>query len=147
MAREGLAMNDPIDLDAPWPNGAIRLWDSQWVNIVNGDCANPALAREEAINLAIKFTERAMRKNYEAELTARRAMDAEAARLIACELARIDGYDPEDQDSDLYDVCWSSGSNPEPLGDVWQMDYLPKGERIAAALLPFQRSDDKGDAT
>jgi hypothetical protein len=76
-------MTAPIDLEAPWPKGEIRLWDSQWMNIVNGDCASPALDREEAINLAIKLTEQAMRKNYEAELTTRRARDAEVEVLVA----------------------------------------------------------------
>ena len=69
-----------------------------------------------------------------AELTARRARDAEVAVLIASELARIDGYDPEDQHGGLYDLRWSGGPNPEPEGDAWHMDYLPKGERIAAIL-------------
>ena len=69
-----------------------------------------------------------------AELLARRARDAEVAVLIASELARIDGYDPEDQHGGLYDLRWSGGPNPEPEGDAWHMDYLPKGERIAAIL-------------
>lgn len=73
-------------------------------------------------------------KGITAELTARRARDAEVAVLIASELARIDGYDPEDQHGGLYDLRWSGGPNPEPEGDAWHMDYLPKGERIAAIL-------------
>jgi hypothetical protein len=48
--------------------------------------------------------------------------------------ARIDGFEPEDENGGLYDLRWSSGASPEPLGDAWAMDYLPKGERIANAL-------------
>lgn len=40
----------------------IRLWDSQWVNIVNGDYVG--LDRNEAIALAVKRTEQAMASNY-----------------------------------------------------------------------------------
>lgn len=57
---------------------------------------------------------------------------------IAGELARLDGYDPEDQNGGLYDLRWSGGSAPEPLGDAWSMDYLPKAERIAAAIAALQ---------
>lgn len=60
------------------------------------------------------------------------AMDVVTA--IACELARIDGYDPEDQHGGLYDIRWSGGPTPEPEGDAWNMDYLPKAERIAMAI-------------
>lgn len=57
-----------------------------------------------------------------------------AAQIIAAELARIDGYDPEDQHGGLYDLRWSGGPSPEPQGNAWSMDYLPKAERIAAAI-------------
>jgi hypothetical protein len=60
--------------------------------------------------------------------------EVDEAAVIACELARIDGYDPEDKQGGLYDLRWSSGSAPEPLGDAWSMDYLPKAEKISAAL-------------
>ena len=40
----------------------IRLWDTQWVNIVNGDYVG--LDRNEAIALAVKRTEQAMASNY-----------------------------------------------------------------------------------
>lgn len=53
---------------------------------------------------------------------------------IACELARIDGYNPEDLHGGLYDLRWSGGPEPEPMGDTWNMEYLPKAERIAKAL-------------
>lgn len=55
--------------------------------------------------------------------------------LIASELARIDGFDPDDQHGGLYDLRWQGGSMPEPLGDAWSMDYLPKAERIAHAAV------------
>lgn len=58
----------------------------------------------------------------------------ELAVLIADELARIDGYDPEDPHGGLYDLRWSGGPEPEPAGDAWTMDYLPKAERIARSL-------------
>lgn len=53
---------------------------------------------------------------------------------IACALAELDGYDPKDQNCGLYDLRWSGGPNPEPEGDAWHMDYLPKAEKIASAL-------------
>lgn len=58
----------------------------------------------------------------------------EAVMVIASELARIDGYDPEDQHGGLYDLRWSGGPEPEPQGDAWNMDYLPRATRIAKAL-------------
>ena len=45
--------------------------------------------------------------------------------LIASELARIDGFDPDDQHGGLYDLRWQGGS----------MHYLPKAERIAHAAV------------
>jgi len=56
------------------------------------------------------------------------------AVIIASELARIDGYDPEDQHSGLYELRWTGFPTPEPEGDAWNMDYLPKAERIAKAI-------------
>ncbi len=53
---------------------------------------------------------------------------------IASELARVDGYDPDDQHGGLYDLRWSGGPTPEPEGDAWSMDYLPTAERIAKAI-------------
>src|SRR5690606_30500832 len=53
---------------------------------------------------------------------------------IAGELARVDGYDPDDQHGGLYDLRWSGGPTPEPEGDAWSMDYLPTAERIAKAI-------------
>ena len=50
---------------------------------------------------------------------------------IASELAMIDGFDPDDEHGGLYDLRWQGSSMPEPLGDAWSMDYLPKAERIA----------------
>lgn len=59
-------------------------------------------------------------------------------RAIACVLAEIDGYDPKDLNGGLYDLRWSGGPNPEPEGDAWHMDYLPKAEKIAAGLSAAQ---------
>jgi hypothetical protein len=53
---------------------------------------------------------------------------------IACALARMDGYDATDRECGLYDLRWSGGPNPEPEGDAWSMEYLPKGERIAEVI-------------
>lgn len=53
---------------------------------------------------------------------------------IASELARVDGYDPDDQHGGLYDLRWSGGPTPEPEGDAWSMDYLPTAKRIAKAI-------------
>ena len=52
---------------------------------------------------------------------------------IACELAKIDGLDPEDEQGGAYHVVWS-GQPPEPMGDPWNLEYLPKAGRIAKAL-------------
>ncbi len=69
-------------------------------------------------------------------------VDVEAlTALIADELARIDGYDPEDQRGGLYDLRWTGGTEPEPAGDAWTMDYLPKAERIARRLASAQQAD------
>lgn len=81
----------------------------------------------------------------QAELTRLRAVEADYAALqgfmrdrmpalIAARLAADDGYDPEDQHGGLYDLRWSGGPEPEPQGDAWSMDYLPRGEKIAADL-------------
>lgn len=59
---------------------------------------------------------------------------ADMVTVIACELAKIDGYGPDDTHGGLYDLRWSSGANPEPVGDAWNMDYFPKAERIAEAI-------------
>lgn len=58
---------------------------------------------------------------------------------IASELARIDGYDPEDEQGGLYHVVWS-GQPPEPMGDVWNLEYMPKAKRIAKALGYHERA-------
>jgi len=54
------------------------------------------------------------------------------ALVIARELAKCDGLDPDDQQDTLYSLAWSHG---EPLGDVFHIEYLPKGEKIAEACL------------
>ncbi len=67
------------------------------------------------------------------------------AEALAAELAKEDGYDINDMNCGLYDLRWSSGTSPEPLGDAWSMDYLPRAERIVAALTntPGSRMADK----
>lgn len=65
--------------------------------------------------------------------------DEDVAISIASELARIDGYDVQDANCGLFDVRWSGGAVQEPLGTGWEMDYLPKGERIARALESFAK--------
>jgi hypothetical protein len=40
-----------------------RMWDSQWVNVVNHERAYADWDMEEAINHAVKLTEQAMAKN------------------------------------------------------------------------------------
>jgi len=60
--------------------------------------------------------------------------DADTAHIIACALAAYEGYDPDDKHGGLYDVKWSGGSEPEPLGDLFSLEYLPRAERIVAAL-------------
>jgi len=62
-----------------------------------------------------------------------RIMDGDV-RAIACALARLDGYDPSDENGGLYDLRWAGGPEPEPLGDAWNMDYMPKAKKIAAAI-------------
>jgi hypothetical protein len=59
-----------------WPNGEIRLWDTQWTNCINHDNRYSGWDKEDAIAHAIKMTERYMRQNYENENPA-----SEIARL------------------------------------------------------------------
>ena len=48
--------------------------------------------------------------------------DDDLAALLAHELAQMDGMDEDG----LFELRWSGGTCPEPLGDAWNMDYLPK---------------------
>lgn len=41
----------------------IRLWDGQWMNIVNHDYCWERYTKEEAIHAAVKMVEEAMAKN------------------------------------------------------------------------------------
>jgi len=43
----------------PW----VKLWDSQWVNIVNHDHCYESMDKEEAVHLAVKMTEERCRLN------------------------------------------------------------------------------------
>ena len=58
------------------------------------------------------------------------ATNDELAAMLAHEMAEIDGMDEDG----LFELRWSGGACPEPLGDAWNMDYLPKGERLAAVV-------------
>lgn len=52
-------------LARPADDVEIRLWDSQWVNVVNhADCYRE-FDKEEAIDKAVRMTEEYMRKNYQ----------------------------------------------------------------------------------
>jgi len=42
----------------------IRLFDSQWVNIVNHNDCFSFYSKDEAVALAVKMTEEAMAKNF-----------------------------------------------------------------------------------
>lgn len=42
---------------------AVRLWDSQWVNIVNAPEVLNADSREDAVNIAVRLTEKAIAEN------------------------------------------------------------------------------------
>lgn len=53
---------------------------------------------------------------------------------LACALAVCDGYDPDDGESGLFDLQWSRGHEPEILGDIFNIEYLAKAERIIALL-------------
>lgn len=46
--------------------GVDRLWDSQWVNIVNAPDVLNAETPEEAVNLAVRMTEQKMAENFQA---------------------------------------------------------------------------------
>lgn len=45
-------------------NFEIRLFDSQWLNIVNYDSCFAGFLKEEAVAKAVKMTEEAMAKNF-----------------------------------------------------------------------------------
>ncbi|MFV7455440.1 hypothetical protein ACNPMX_11705 [Stenotrophomonas maltophilia] len=40
----------------------VRLWDTQWMNVVNADYSG--MSREDAIAEAVKATEQAMARNF-----------------------------------------------------------------------------------
>jgi hypothetical protein len=42
----------------------IRLWDSQWMNVVNHDNCYAEYTKEEAVAKAVKLTEEAMARNF-----------------------------------------------------------------------------------
>lgn len=67
--------------------------------------------------------------------------DDDLAHQIACVLAEVDGYDPDDMNCGLYDLRWSGGSAPEPLGDAFSLEYLPKAYRICQELFSTPAKD------
>lgn len=59
--------------------GEIRLWDTQWLNIVNHDNCYRDWSKEDAIHHAVKMTEEAIARNvYEERLPPVRAAIARA---------------------------------------------------------------------
>ena len=58
----------------------IRMWDSQWVNVVNAPEVLNAESTEDAVNVAVRMTEAAMAKNYaDGKWPVRRLPASEAA--------------------------------------------------------------------
>lgn len=57
--------------------------------------------------------------------------DTESTAALAATLAEIDGA----EDARLHQLRWTYGSSPEPIGDVWELEYLPKGERLARTVI------------
>jgi predicted oxidoreductase len=49
----------------PAINREIRLWDTQWVNVVNRADCYADYTKEEAIAMAVKLTEKYMAENFE----------------------------------------------------------------------------------
>lgn len=104
-----------------------------------------------------------------AELTTRRARDAEVAALVEADLEydrafdAAAGFTADGYEEDSYGVYGSefyrclacgaeSGAGVLNKGVTHESDCVRRRyevaiERRAAAILPFQRSDDKGDAT
>lgn len=65
--------------------GVDRMWDSQWVNVVNAPEVLQAETAEEAVNIAVKLTEQAMAANHakaSAKSAEQRAVLLEALRQI-----------------------------------------------------------------
>lgn len=72
--------------------GADRMWDSQWVNVVNAPEVLEALRdyrADEAVNIAVKLTEQAMAKNAR-QLAEQRAELLEALKLFVAHADEID---------------------------------------------------------
>ena len=64
--------------------GVDRMWDSQWVNVVNAPEVLEALRNyqsEDAVNIAVRLTEQAMAKNAR-QLAEQRAELLEALRYL-----------------------------------------------------------------
>ncbi|NII73948.1 hypothetical protein FHW84_002521 [Dyella sp. SG562] len=54
---------DYIDASKATTDGEVRLWDSQWMNIVNHDNRYLEWSKEDAIAHAVKMTEEAIARN------------------------------------------------------------------------------------
>lgn len=84
-----------------------------------------------------------------AELTTRRARDAEVAELVAAQRSSIDEIERlRDAMFRVYATA-ANGGNVTPWIEKMrdEMDKPWSVDRSRDAILPFQRSDDKGDAT
>jgi hypothetical protein len=104
-----------------------------------------------------------------AGLTTRRARDAEVAELVEKGIALIDRYQRDDEDvisrferlaamfqsdtgfmapgKDTSAAAYAGEEYERQREDCWNAWCLEPIKRFRAALLPFQRSGDKGDAT
>jgi hypothetical protein len=104
-----------------------------------------------------------------AELTTSRARDAEVEALVEKGIALIDRYQRDDEDvisrferlaamfqsdtgfmapgKDTSAAAYAGEEYERQREDCWNAWCLEPIKRFRAALLPFQRSDDKGDAT
>ena len=59
-----------------------------------------------------------------------RAETEQIACVIGATLAKLEGM----SEDDLSRVKWSGGAVPEPEGDMWTLEYMPRGMSIAFAL-------------
>ena len=81
--------------------GVDRMWDSQWVNVVNAPEVLEALRdyrADEAVNIAVKLTEQAMAKNAR-QLAEQRAELLEALKKCEYALRRYTIKSGSDEDA------------------------------------------------
>ena len=60
---EGILAEHSIAQPAQVPAGSIRLWDTQWASIVNHDNAYNGWSTNDAVNHAVRMTERYIASN------------------------------------------------------------------------------------